>query len=595
MVTRRGVNAIESKPYRLVPGLFILLFLASTSFAADYTRLSPAEKRSVDRGLKEYGLEVVGEPEGSAVGRYYIHTEEVFNEDDGWLEVFNVLHATSKDVVIEVETILREGDAFDWSTLNDMERNLRNASVRSLVVIIPVRPTDAPANAPTDLLITTRDIWSLRANSDFEIGGTSFTYLYVEIAENNLGGWNKLLAATFEYQPDTIAIGARYVDPRLAWSRFALSVNHSFLINHATGDYEGLFGGATVSYPQFTQTQKWFGSVSAGYNTQISRAFIGAEQRLYDNPETEDIESVPVEYDFESYAASVSATRSFGVGLKHDIRFGYGYSESDAALRDDFPDDPVLRDAFRSTFFPRTERQSSIRLAYEVYFWEFGRLYDYNTYGLIEEFRTGPFAEASARWSGRWLGSDVEFGTFALSMGWTEIPGNSWLISGSATMSGRLEFSDAHDGELIDEQLSGAIRFASPPLGPAGRLHVRLGAAWQIDNTANSLFALGSDNGLRGFSPSALLGEHRVRGNFEYRTSSFKLWILRIGGTAFYDGGDAFDSGEFNWKHTVGVGLRVLVLPVNRDVLRVDYAIPLNGPNPGFRHGVISAGFGQGF
>ena len=115
-------------------------------------------------------------------------------------------------------------------------------------------------------------------------------------------------------------------------------------------------------------------------------------------------------------------------------------------------------------------------------------------------------------------------------------------------------------------------------------------------SSGNPLFARGGESGLRGLVYRSLQGDNFVQTNSEYRTGSVRLGMLRLGLVAFHDLGGTFKVGEFPTPiHSVGGGLRILILSTNRDVLRIDYGVPLNGPQVGFEYGLLTAGFGQAF
>jgi hypothetical protein len=583
------VGSATKSVVRLAALVCAMLALSPTSHAAYYERLSELEKGAVDQALAQYDLAVEFSPEGKKIGRVWISTSEVFGPENGFFQIFNVFHTTTRDTVIEREQILQPGSPFEWQRLQDMERNLRDPTYRSIALVIAVKPKDAAGADFVDLLVVTRDVWSLRANTDFRFAQT-LTYLSVELAENNVAGYNKRAAATAVYELDTIALGLRYVDPRLFWSRYFLLAEHSFLINHDTGKYEGVRGQVSATYPLFSATSPWGWSIGTSYNSEVFRSFQGVDVRRWDNPETEDVENFPIEYDWLNVRAFVSATRSFGVSTKNDITFGYSMSQTDATPGPAFDSSPEAREVFSRTMVPRSEFSSGLNLGWRFYLWQFAQLYDFNTFSLLEEFRTGPYVSVSTRWASRALfRSDTAFASFSVSAGWVLVPGGDSYVGVEVGTSGRVQ------GELVDHDVFGTIRLASPRLWRAFRLHAYATGTWQVQNRGNSFYSLGGDTGYRGAAPGSLLGENILRTNVELRTMSFPLWILRVGGVAFYDGGDAFDDGALSWNHAVGIGARVLILSANRNVLRVDYGVPLQGNRAGFSGGTITAGFEQAF
>jgi hypothetical protein len=81
-----------------------------------------------------------------------------------------------------------------------------------------------------------------------------------------------------------------------------------------------------------------------------------------------------------------------------------------------------------------------------------------------------------------------------------------------------------------------------------------------------------------------------VLGNVEYRARAFEMWSTWMGVVLFYDVGSAFDTVP-QLVHTTGVGFRVLLPQLNREVLRIDFGLVLGGPTPGPDR--INASWGQ--
>ena len=78
------------------------------------------------------------------------------------------------------------------------------------------------------------------------------------------------------------------------------------------------------------------------------------------------------------------------------------------------------------------------------------------------------------------------------------------------------------------------------------------------------------------------------------RSTPYKLWVLRVGGVAFYELGGAADTLKtMPLFDDVGAGVRVLIPQTSRELFRFDLAVPLNGPDPGSVHFI--AGFSSYF
>jgi hypothetical protein len=65
----------------------------------------------------------------------------------------------------------------------------------------------------------------------------------------------------------------------------------------------------------------------------------------------------------------------------------------------------------------------------------------------------------------------------------------------------------------------------------------------------------------------------------EFRARPFELLSSWVGLVWFWDAGSAFDT-TLALTHTVGVGLRLLLPELNREVIRVDFGFVFGGLRP---------------
>jgi hypothetical protein len=79
-------------------------------------------------------------------------------------------------------------------------------------------------------------------------------------------------------------------------------------------------------------------------------------------------------------------------------------------------------------------------------------------------------------------------------------------------------------------------------------------------------------------------GNRRINAQLEARSVPIPIWVVRVGGVVFDDGGGAADSYRRMRVQDVGFGLRMLVPHTSRELFRFDLAFPLNDA-PGTRAG----------
>src|SRR5215831_2585801 len=139
--------------------------------------LGQLEQESVGDALARLGLAIDPAPQGKIIGRIHVVAHEVFSPRDGRLQWFNLFHRTTRPGVLGRELLLAPGQLYDEALIDESTRNIQSPlpfvvagrqlwppDLSSVVAIVPVR---SPIPGHVDLLLVTRDLWSLRFNSDF--------------------------------------------------------------------------------------------------------------------------------------------------------------------------------------------------------------------------------------------------------------------------------------------------------------------------------------------------------------------------------------------------------------------------------------------
>jgi len=138
--------------------------------------------------------------------------------------------------------------------------------------------------------------------------------------------------------------------------------------------------------------------------------------------------------------------------------------------------------------------------------------------------------------------------------------------------SNSVELSTA---QQTDAQLSVAFRFTSPRLA-FGRIVYDARFVDHYRNYRNTNLALGGTTRLRGYQTTAAAGSHYLVSNVELRSRPLEIFSTQLAGVMFYDVGDAFDTfGQLELMHGVGAGIRFLAPQLDRDVFRIDVAMPV--------------------
>ena len=437
-------------PSRLVLAAALAAVLAGAAAparAVSYDELGSLERQAVDEALAERALQIDPNPAGKRVGAIHVVNHEVFSERDGYLlEVLNIFHRTTREWVIRREVLLRPEDVYDQAIVEETTRNLRDADFSSLVVILPVK-SGQPGRV--DLLVVTRDVWSLRLNTDFEWQERTLIYFTGSLSENNVLGWRKKAAVVYVLNQGNWSLGPTYTDPNVAGTRINLSATYKAYYDRATNDKEGGAWGITVNYPLFSLASRWGAGMSAWYSDRVARFYdryglypvrlnvpvIGdpypadaPEYRAFDKPDVipDGFRRVVLPYIYRDRRKGVetSVVRSLGKRVIHRFSLGHSLSYVRPGFAPTFPPvDPLTAQSFARRVFPINERISAVFTSWSLFTPRYRVYRDYATYDLREDVQLGPNAYATVVQAPTWLGSDYATPAWAATWAGTGIWG----------------------------------------------------------------------------------------------------------------------------------------------------------------------------
>ncbi len=566
---------------------------------ADRKPLGSYERQALATALNRRGLELDPAPEGKRLRRVHVVNLDVFSKRDGFLQWFNFFHRTSREGVVAREVLLEPGDLWDDDIVEETKRRLSDELFTTLVVVVAVK---SPVEGTVDLLVVTRDIWSLRLNSGWEIQNRKLTALTVSISENNFLGYRKQLALVFDMDQGTYALGPQYVDKNIRGTRLVLQTKWSAIFARDGDELEGSRSITALSYPLWSLRRHWGASISASHFDGIARVFQGTEllrcgfptigdDFVCDNTELpDDVETVPFSYQRRVINLDTLVTRSLPGDVIHRISFGHELSIDRSELLEGFAASPELQAAFEDQVLPRSERSSAFVLRHTWFANDFRVYRGIDSYDLPEDRRLGGEAVTSVAVARKEIGSEANFVRLGINAAWTWDVYGDGFVRINATAAGRREA-----GRSIDNVFSVGTKLAGPRTGDIGRFVVEAVAATRTNDERRSFFTLGGSTGLRGFPIGAFRGDKLVRANLEFRTRGSKLWFTRYGFVAFWDLGHvADDIDDLAIQQDVGAGLRVLLPQLQPYVFRFDWAVPLTGRGSGLP-GRFIAGVRQAF
>jgi hypothetical protein len=552
--------------------------------------LGSLERTALDRALLARSLTVDPAPWGKTLGKIHVVNHNVFGPRDA-LRFFNWFHVRTREHVIEREVVLRPGEVWDQAKVDESARRLRDPVFSVVAFIVPVASADP---GKVDLLVVTKDVLSLRFNSDYRYQNGKFTFLTFSLSENNFLGLRKLAAVVYEMDLGTVGIGPLYIDKNVGGKKLDLRIRGQVLSNRdallRNGDFvrEGSESSIAFSRPLWTLDSDWGMGVDWTHRYAIERAFRESGLRTYDAPETSENDAIPWQYRQRRYGISVGAVRAFGKRVENRVKFGYAVESQRPSLTGEFSASEAARESFVRNVLPRSEFSSLLYTSYEFFTPRFREVRNVASFDVAEDVRLGPSADAQVAVALEGLGSDRNFARFSLGARYALAVGADGFLFASATSGARLE-----GGDLIDNSGTAVLRVVTPSFRLARVVsEVRLASLW--NDAQNRYYTLGGDNGLRGYGINEFEGLRRLVTQTELRTSSVPVWLTKCGLVAFYEaGGAAASLRSMKLFSDLGFGLRILIPQLSSELLRLDLAFPLGRDGAGPMR--ITAGFRSEF
>ena len=581
--------------------LLLVVGAAASAWADPLCSLGRLERDSVDEALASLGLSVDPSPDGKLIGQVHVVNQEVFSRHDWHFQLLNIFHRTTRPDILGRELLLGPGQRWDQAIVDESVRALQGPpplffangtrfaapQISSVVAVVPVA---SPVPDTVDLLAVTRDLWSLRLNTDFAFQKNTLSMLTVSLSENNLFGWRKYLAAGFQLDQGRFGFGPTYFDPNIAGTRLTLLATGTAWYARDSGHYEGDSEVFSLRSPLYSLASRWGARFDVSHDDVVDRHFCDNQLCLVD------VAGTPVPFSFRRRALNVDAgvVRSFGQTVVQRLVAGYRVERRRALP--DFPvdpNDPSLADEFLAQWAPLPEVRSEPYLRYELFTARYITYRNFDTFDLRENRRLGPSLAAEIAAGLPALGATFVAYPMSATANWAVAPGGSGFGVAQVRASAR-----ARSGQLIDQRISGVLYFASPPIANAARVVMAaMTDAVRADTDRTRLF-LGGDTGLRGYNIGEFQGTVEVAGHAEIRSAPLAVHSQRFGVLVFYDVGDAANSYHgLLPHHDAGIGFRWLIPQLNSSVLRIDWAVPTqDGPHThAGLPGRITAGFMQSF
>jgi hypothetical protein len=528
---------------------------------------SEYERDTIDQVVGSLRTAIDPKPEGKTLEHIEVVPLDVFEPRDPLPQWLNVFHATTRRAVIRREMLLREGDRYRQTLIDETLRNLRVLPQLSLVLAVATRGS-APDRVA--VVIITKDVWSLRASWDVTFTPGGLEDLLIEPTETNLLGSHQSVLASIEIQPSATTFGAGYSIPRLEDSRIALVLSADVMVNRATGSVEGSYGSMVAGEPLYSGLTPWSWASTASWTDIVARRYVNAQLSEYVDPSTG--ESLPFEYRWREYDASLGVTRSFGWDTKHDITLSLGMDRANYLVAADGRSATTVAD-FSRFAVPLSDTRVGPTLQYHSYTKRYVRVIDFDTLALQEDFRLGHDVVARVYPSFRALGASRDvLGLYAAAQYTVAVRDGLFRVFFASTTEPEID-------RIADASLNPGAHLVSPTLAGAGRIVLDGALLYRWRNYLNQVTYVGGGDRLRGFPTNFFVGKDWLAYNVEVRSRPLEILKCQLGGVAFFDVAEAFDGFDnFRPYQSVGGGFRVLIPQLDRIVFRGDLGFPIERP-----------------
>jgi hypothetical protein len=557
-------------------GSVMVVALVALSLSASSARAEKTyERQRTERLLEASGLSEALLPEGKRIAWVRIVRDDVFVKEEVWPLFLNWFHMTSRDEVVRRELLFAPGESYQNARVEESMRNLRGMGTFALVRIVPVATDDPRA---VGVVVHTRDLWSLRLESSFNLTSQADQFS-LNLSERNLLGRNKTLTATFDLEPMRYSLGALYFSRRVLGSSLRLEESAGIIFNSERNKPEGSIWSLDFGHPFYNLRQRWAWTLSFDYANQVIRRLVKGHHSTFPTYDPTNPEGPYANRVWRQKVLSTALSGYLRVGERYKQTWAVSFDVRNLATQvlDETELPPELADRFRREAMPRERREIGPAFSYEIVTPTFKTFENLSTYGQSENVRVGPYASLSMRAPLTAFGSNRTSFVFTSGAGFVLAP-RGFLLE--ARVSGRTR----HENKtLVDERMEGLIRGATPVLFRAFRFVARAAIEARKNDSANTFVTLGANNGLRGYPSQRLngTGASRMLANFEIRTLPLEWQAVHIGAVVFYDVGSVYTKlSTLTPHHAIGIGLRVLFPQFNRRPFSFDGGMSFD---PNFR------------
>lgn len=443
----------------------------------------------------------------------------------------NSLHWLTRESVIRNELLFEEGDQLDIEAVHETERNLRGLGI---IGDIATR-IDTLDDSTVAITIETRDKMTLGANPSYQRGGGVQSFSFTA-KDDNFWGNAQSVSVGYNYRSDRSSphgVEVIFSDRRLFGSRWGTKLQYK--------DSEELsMQSLQLDRGFYADAARWAGGFSFD-RTEVRIPFYEGGIKIRENLISQQLHKA---YYALSFGDEIKL-RPAVVGF-HSRAHGGNQRTWDNLDIVNIGLNIMRRRYYERVFLNNHGRIEDVPIGFLANFVA-GR-------NLRLSGTDGPAYYFQANWvhsvnidAAYYLGYSISYNTFAGATGFREST-FGWSF---------LQYFKWKYDQVFVARVSGTH-----------------GIDWSPDRQ----LYLGNATGLRGYNNFELGGQRRIQCNIEHRFfSRAKIWIFRIGGAAFWDGGTVWSGDQNLWRekfhNALGAGLRIEnTKQQGSGVIRIDLA-----------------------
>jgi len=501
------------------------------------------------------------EASGAVIGDVTIHAGDIFDpetpgENRAVFRAADKLHRTTREWVIRRQLTFKPGDRYSRLVLDESERHLRHNGYLYDATIRPVR-YDGHA---VDVLVSTRDVWTLRPAAGFHRSGGVNT-VHFGLHDANFLGWGKKVEIERVNGVDRVETGVSLIDPALAGTHAKLELGYS-------SNSDGSASVLAVERPFWCRDASWGAGLRGEDADRIDPLYALGE--------------ITSRYRTQHALLDAWVGRKVGGGGK-TIRRVLGGFTFDRSLFDPLPE------AGATTVLPSDRTLAYPWVGFSVAREGYIKARDMDKLGRTEDFNLGEQVDLRLGFSSPTFGADRTAGIVALSAESGMSPGAGQILTLRGGLGGRVTDAGVEDGRL-----DATARYYHRE-GDRRLFYSALTGAASSNADLDHQILLGGDNGLRGYPLRYATGDRSLLLTVEERFYLDREFfhLLRVGAAVFADVGKAWSEAPQPASHLgvlrdLGFGLRFgQTRSAHAAVLRIDLAVPLDGMGGGLHPQVV--------